>query len=170
MTTTRPSFYAATTTLDPEERYWRFLFDGTNFEAIELGELVLGQSRTLTRPSFQPGSTQQFMQPRIMNTSLSGQNHVSNLSDDQNRALELDFIFLTEAQKDEMRDQVLVRSGYGKDPLIIVPDSNDTKTVIYGRYHEESWEYQRNIGGTETLGIYRCHLSVIEDPFSIGVS
>ncbi|MHA1952262.1 MAG: hypothetical protein ACW987_20690, partial [Candidatus Thorarchaeota archaeon] len=35
MTTTRPSFYAATTTLDPEERYWRFLFDGTNFEAIE---------------------------------------------------------------------------------------------------------------------------------------
>ncbi len=161
MTIARPSFYNRIgSTID--ERYWRFLAEGTNFEPIKYGELVLGQALTLT-PSMR-SETVTERQPRTATTGSSGQMSVVNLTEDPSREFDLDFLCLSESQKDEIRDELLLRSGYGKDPLIVVPDTDD-EIVIYGRYGGAQWDYSR-VGPT----IKRTKVRIVEDPFSVRVA
>lgn len=165
MTIARPTFWKSFTEVG--ERYWRFKADGLNPLQGKYGELVLGQYGTLS-PDFLPGSEMRFRYPRTREEAENTQIRVINLSNDPIREYMLEFYAITEAQKEAFRQEIVIRSELGKDPLIIVPDNN-SEDVIYGKMIDEYWGYNRQAFGSEPKGSYVYTIRIREDPLDLEI-
>lgn len=161
-TTTRPAMYLSLGSVITD-RYWRLNFSGTNFDPISIGEWILGVKQTLARTQ-RWGETTKFIQPQIRSTSLAGQLFVKSLTDFERREWDADFLSITVAQRDEIQQQLVIRSQFGQFPVVIVPDSTDD-VVIHGHLMADS-EYSRERGVTTR---WPTDLKVIESAYSISV-
>jgi hypothetical protein len=161
-TVARPSFYTSLSTLI-DRRYWRLDAIGTNYEPLSYGLWVLSQRRTLTR-DHRWGEVTRFQQPQIRDISgLTGQVRARSLTMDEARRWTADYQALTTAQRDEVHKELMVRSKWGEDPVIVVPLSTED-VVIHGRV-ENAWEYTR-----DPATIWPMEIKVMEDAYAISVA
>jgi len=111
MTPRFPAFYSALEMLTTD-RYFRFLEEGTHFEAGEIGELVLGQKRVIPNGIAVPD-----MVPR---SGLIGESRpVSSRSDE---SMSFPVTMLMEKEEwEEFRIRVGSGSRWGGVPSIIAP-------------------------------------------------
>ena len=141
------------------ERHFRMQYQGTNYEPIENGELVVTQIRTLQRKP-QWGFPTRLDRPQVEAPDRLGRGRVLNLTEQESERITFQFLAISEAERDEMKNELVFRSGQGRDPVIVVPV--DTKAdVIYGRIGR-TFEFT-----TEPLFGYG--LEVLEETFPVRV-
>ena len=139
------------------DRYFRMQYPGTNYEPIENGELVVAQIRTLQRKP-QSGFPTRLDRPQVEAPDRLGRGRVLNLTEQESERITFQFLAISEAERDEMKNELVFRSGQGRDPVIVVPV--DTKPdVIYGRIGR-TFEFT-----TEPLFGYG--LEVLEETFPV---
>ena len=140
-------------------RYLRMQYTGTSYEPIENGELVVTQIRTLQRKP-QWGFPTRLDRPQVEAPDRLGRGRVLNLTEQESERITFQFLAISEAERDEMKNELVFRSGQGRDPVIVVPV--DTKAdVIYGRIGR-TFEFT-----TEPLFGYG--LEVLEETFPVRV-
>ncbi len=144
--------------------YWGLSFVGTNANPIIVGKWVLGVESSLTEEqlsSWSIGYEQAQVSPRP--------GVPINLADQQRRSLDMSFIAKSDAAVDEVVT-MLRDSKYGAEPLVIVPDSNES-SVYYGRV-PSTHSIQRTSGGQENSArsLYRYSLRLEEDPLPVVVN
>lgn len=124
------SFYYTFSTL--YKRWWRLYWDGTNRETMWIGEMVLGQARTCATSPLYAGSSFDAQIPGVR--SQGPQGRVMNYRMAMNAALGADLKFLaaSRATLDELIEGIWQRSGQGRYPVVMVPDTNKPD-VIFGR-------------------------------------
>ena len=139
------------------ERHFRVQYTGTNYEPIENGELVVTQIRTLQRKPHS-GFPTRLDRPQVEAPDRLGRGRVLNLTEQESERIVFQFLAISEAERDEMKNELVFRSGQGRDPVIVVPV--DTKPdVIYGRIGR-TFEFT-----TEPLFGYG--LEVLEETFPV---
>lgn len=151
----RDAFAMALTSGNRDRRYWRVKFSGTNSAAIELGELILTEYRTLSTAARYPLRISYLeRQSRAFGTAYS-------LSQRPERTLDLEYEHSTLADYQEMRDELLFRVRGRLYPIVIIPDDQvDSDIAVYGTC-ESAWEVAR------PQNLIRTHqLRVVELPFS----
>ena len=161
-----PSFYVVLTSAPTARRYWRFLFEGTNGTPIEVGEMVVGVAKTLTRAQ-QIDWSYDEIQPQSRTTGgLVPEVRAENLTDLPQRRLNLTFLAESYAQRDELRDEFIRASKYGAEPIVIIPDEND-ELVIHGRVPNRlTW---RRLPG-QSGGDHETTIAIDEDPFWLSLA
>ncbi len=151
MTKQTPAFFS--TFSSSSEQDWRLKFVGTNTNKIYIAKWILGVHTTLTPIQEYNWSLDYIMEQQQINNAIPGK----NLTETARRALDLSFNPTSASDRDEIltmhRD-----SKWGQEPLIIVPDSNDT-IVLYGRMNN-AWSY-RYPSGTH----FPNKVRITEDPF-----
>lgn len=161
-----PSFYFVLPSAPTARRYWRFLFEGTNGEPIEVGEMVMGVAKTLTRAQ-QIDWSFADIQPQIRSSgALVPQVRAENLTDHSQRRLNFTFLATSYAERNELRDEFLGASKRGAEPLIVIPDEDD-EIVIHGRAPNRiTWERLPGQSG----GDHQTTIAIDEDPFKLSLS
>jgi hypothetical protein len=160
MTKATPTFYTRLSS-PVSRRYWRTSFLGTNGNPISLGEVWLGLSASLTKIQRWEYRIE-VVRPQIRQSTPSGQIFATNRTGDRQRKATMEFFGSSESHKDEIEEDLLEASGWGNEPLIIVPDSGDD-IVIHGR-SGDTWGYKR-VATPASGGGYIYGLNVMEDPF-----
>lgn len=147
-------------------RYWRFKFNGTNGNPIEIGEVVIGVKKSLTRTQLIKWKIQ-VRQPQIR---VSGkgipQDLVSNLSDFQQRTITLTFLAENYTEINQIRDELFVGTKWGEEPIICIPDSTD-EIVIHGRV-AQNYTVSRIPGPSG--GYHKINVVIKEDPFAFALT
>lgn len=155
-----PSFYATFASFS--ERYVRTTFNGTNGSAIWLGEWVLGTSSTLTNAQLAEWSIDYVMPQMRQTGELVPDVLATNLVDLHQRRLNLSFVAESFSERNEI-DNLFINSGFGAEPFICVPDTDDV-IVIHGRLpNQYTWERIPGPSG----GYHRTSFAIDEDPFPI---
>lgn len=158
MTPHQPAFY--TTFTEQLYRYWRFQCRPDSLELIWIGEWVLGHYNTLGQ-TMKWGWSVQVRQPQTrVAMSPSGQLYSRREAYRPSRDLVMEFMAETEADRDEVLEQVLEASEWADEPLIIVPDTSD-ELVVHGRVGE-TFPYTNDEGPTWGYGV-----TVHEDAFPV---
>ena len=140
-------------------RYLRMQYTGTNYKPIENGELVVAQIRTLQRKPHW-GFPTRLDRPQVEAPDRLGRGRVLNLTEQESERITFQFLAISEAERDEMKNELVFRSGQGRDPVIVVPD--DTKPdVLYGRIGR-AFEFT-----TQPAGAFGYGLEVLEEPFPV---
>ena len=142
-------------------RHLRMQYAGTNFEPIENGELVVTQIRTLQRKP-QWGFPTRLDRPQVEAPDRLGRGRVLNLTGQESERVAFQFSVSSKAERDEMKNELVVRSGQGRDPVIVVPDDTEAD-VIYGRIGR-AFEFT-----TEPVGTFGYGLEVLEETFPVRV-
>ncbi len=145
-------------------RYWRLRFNGTNGSPIEIGEVVIGVLQRLTGTHLISWSYDEEMPQSRQTGKDVTQVFAVNLSDYQQRHVNLSFFAETYAERNEIRD-MLVDTKFGEEPLIIIPDPSD-EIIIHGRVSKRiTWERVPVSSGTA----FRTSITVEEDPFWVAL-
>ena len=112
----------------------------------------MGYAETLGRKQ-EFGWEDAHSQPQVRMESLSGDEYVENRGPYPLRRLKLPLKHLSLAQRDEVKHEILGRSGFGATPVIVVPVDTEPD-VIFGRA-EKDWALLRkwNVISTETLSL-----------------
>lgn len=141
-----------------DERYAGLLLQGTNHEAIEASELVIGDIlATTSHPDM--GYEIGHLADVITNESPSGEKFAAARSQYLRRTLGMRLAHRADADFREFRDEVFGRALGPVNPLVVVPDS-DKPEVIHGRI-DRQWKVRRSF-----LDYYdENDLVVAEDPF-----
>lgn len=135
--TKRPNAFHAKLSGNVDRRYTRLKLAGTQLSlATHIGEVVVGQSRMLTRAQnygwrFVP------RRPQVRSTGRTGEVHAYRLTEGQPKLLEMSFLFTTQAEMTEVEDEVFERTLGGVYPLVMLPDDSDPRVVVHGRILEE---------------------------------
>ncbi|NIO41042.1 MAG: hypothetical protein GTO41_13240, partial [Burkholderiales bacterium] len=125
-----PTFYTHLTS-PVNRRYWKVSFIGTNGSPIELGEIVLGEASVFTNNQ-RPQWETQYRRRQIRNTTRAGEVHVYNITDQEERIVQLTYRPDSSAAFEEVRDDIYQGTNGGATPFVIVPDG-DREEVIHGR-------------------------------------
>jgi len=166
MTKATPTFF--TSFASTSFRYWRLKFVGTNTASpapIAIGEWVLGVKATLSDPKLVSYSYEDIMPQSRQTGKDIPQVFAVNLADLRQRSCSLTFVAKSYAGRDELRDNLLVASKFGQEPLIFVPDANDS-IVIHGRM-PDSIKWKSRTGGGTSGGLHETTFTIEEDPFSV---
>lgn len=155
-TVASPTFYA--TFASASERYWRFLFEGTNGSALYFGGLSLGAASTLTR-TYRPNWSVNYAMPQA--TGPSGAR--ANRSLFPRRSVSLPFVNTTEAQKAEVL-AMMTDCKWGEEPVVCSPNDPDENFALYARPTGE-WGYQRGVGSVDDTWQHTVDLA--EDRFPV---
>lgn len=162
MTVSRPSFFEKLGDR-VTDRFYRILNEGTNFEAIKNGELVLAQYQTLTGTVLATSSpTTDYTQNQSRTVMPSGEIYARKLSDDKSRSKRFGYFAESTVMQAEIHE-IYERSNHGVDPIVFVPV--DTGSVaLYGKLAKpvlrETKKYQH----------YFYDLEIIESPFALSVA
>lgn len=116
------------------DRYARLIQTTENFEGpASIGELVIGRVLELETGQELP-RVSQYAMPSVETVRPSGGLRQANYSDWIPRRFPMKFYHETSAFGEFWRE-VIVRSRFGADPVIIVPDKNETTKsgVMFGR-------------------------------------
>lgn len=141
LTMRRGRFYAVTPSKAlVYRRFFRYRLSGTPAATKpQTGELVVGQVVTLSRAPRHPNSagwTFREILPQVRNETVKGNELVYPETQDPREEAVIPFRHLTEAQIQELREELFLRTAHGKHPAVIIPD--DTKPrVLFGRIRNE---------------------------------
>lgn len=125
-TVARPHFYGEPSAM-VTERYLRFNFAGTNHTPIALTELVAGQKVTGQTHLLTPFTGSASM-ANTAEESRAGQVFRKSLADNPREGVTLAFL-MTQAQYDTYREELLLATKYGQEPVVLVPD--DSSSDVY---------------------------------------
>ncbi len=127
MTRARPTFFSSLGSY-VDGRYARLKLDGANYAAIQIGELVLGQKRTVSKnPSFPYG--QGFEMIQLEAHDMGSTPYRVNLSPDELRSFNLRFSH-SASQRDDIQIQLCKRSNWGEKNVVLVPDTALTDVLL----------------------------------------
>lgn len=158
----KPTFFATITTA-VAFRYWRILFSGTNDDPIRVGQSAIGQARQLDRNPFQRGFQVNELQPqRTAETVHSGEQWRTNLTDLHQRMIRLRFRWCDTAL-DQLRDEIMLRTRRGLDPMFIVADDSKKLLATHARVANE-FQYRR-----VALDVEEGDLIITESPFGMSI-
>lgn len=130
LTIRRPSFFGVLA-IPVNRRYWRLKAAGTNLSTPWYGELVLGYAETIQRgPKY--GWVGTKSQPQARYKVPGGATTVYNQTANAIPTLKLSFRDTSEASYLELSQEILDRTGRGRDPVIVVPSDAET-AIIHGR-------------------------------------
>jgi hypothetical protein len=148
----QPAFYDNTFSL-ASYRYWKLLTTSQDVgDPIWMGEWALGAFTNLGE-AMRWGWQLVHRQPRTdVRMSPSGQLYTRREAYRPSRNLVMSFIASTEADRDEVLEEVRQASEQGDEPVIMVPDTTD-KVVIHGRVSESSFPVSHDPGPTWTYGM-----------------
>lgn len=134
-------------------RYWKLLTTSQSVgDPIWIGEWTLGSFANLGE-AMRWGWQLVHRQPRTdVRMSPSGQLYSRREAYRPSRNLVMSFIASTEADRDEMLEEVRQASEQGDEPVIMVPDINDV-VVIHGRVSESSFPVSHDPGPTWAYGM-----------------
>jgi hypothetical protein len=158
MTRSDPSFYTRLPS-PVNRRYWRLKFVGNNtVGAIKLGEVVVGLASVVNvDPTIAGGIDTAHERPQIRQRTRSGDTQVYNLTDFEQRTVEIEFRS-TRTNLEQIRDSIFRATGWGATPLVFVPDST-LPTVLFCKIPGR-WSDMR-----ELSDLYKYGLSLEELPF-----
>jgi hypothetical protein len=141
------------------------LYDGTNYEAIKTGELVLGQYETLSRGiRAATGLTTTYAQPQSRTVMPSGQVIATRLSEDKSRIKTFEHIATSVSEQTEIH-ALYERCNHGADPIVFVPMDDDAG-VLFGHMEKPALVETRRAALTD---YYIYEIGVIESPFALSV-
>lgn len=126
----RPSFYDLLAAMETK-RYAKFVAAGTNWQAIEIGALVLGQKKTLAQAQRIPYTIDPRLE-QIQVTSMGGHTSKTALAEDESETLRLNFRLST-TDYETFRDEIQRRTKQGSSSGVIVSDDINGK-VHYGKF------------------------------------
>lgn len=159
----QPSFYGVTDTI--YRRWIQFTLSGTPYaDAASIGELVLGQTQTLTTDARHPAVADWqwgFFRPQVRNRRLDGGERPFNLNDHPQRTLRLPYQQTSDASFGQFRQEITRRCQDGAEPIVIVPDDSKPD-VIFGRIPGEWSDRQGSL-----LSVHATELVVTESPFGL---
>jgi hypothetical protein len=159
---TQPAFYMLLAA-PVYKRYWRLSLPAANSSAVEIGELVIGQTYSLLQaPTY--GAELGFMRDDVATESGAGEQHVYARTKQARRTLGLKFRFDSETKYRAARDEIFRRSGGRVNPLVIIPDTT-LPDVIFGRI-DKSWKVTRSLAAYYDQN----DLTVLESAFPIATN
>ena len=126
MTIARGLFYSTFTMAYTSP--WRVSVDGTNWTTPVIGELVLGQYQSTSKPQWD--LSVEYDMPGIVNT-YQGRTSTYNFTKDPIESLVMTTRSPTEALAKEIIQSLWLRSGRGRYPSIIIPSDAETR-MYYG--------------------------------------
>ncbi len=132
-----PTFFLKIATLQ-KNRYWRVpQFTGTQSTvtgALEVGLCFLGQVISLLGAPSQPGlEIAEILPQERAESRLSRKQWRLRHAKHEQRLIQLQFELLTDARETEFRDEVLKRTEYGVQPMVMVIRSDEADKCIHGR-------------------------------------
>jgi hypothetical protein len=149
----QPTFYGLLSSV-VYRRYWRVSLSGgtSSTPAMHVGEWGLGQGlRLATNPEYPLTLHHEMRQVRTPT-------QVINLEDWPRRVWSAPHSTSGTAEYQEIREEIFARTGFGKEPLILIPKSDDAEVCLYGRVRP-TWDPQESI-----LNIREFPLEVEELP------
>ena len=132
-----PTFFLKIATMQ-FERHWRVpQFTGTQSTvtgALEVGLCFLGQVISLLGAPSQPGlEIAEILPQERAESRLSAKQWRLRHAKHEQRVVQLQFENLTDARETEFRDEVLKRTEYGVQPMVMVIQSDEADKCIHGR-------------------------------------
>jgi hypothetical protein len=125
------------------KRWSRISLPGTPYAQTYLGELVIGyfaEARRGARFGFTAG--QRF--PQVRSAAPSGAESVYQVTTQYLQDLDLDFISTETADFAELLEEWFVRTGGGADPMVVILDDTDPRSLVGGRL-EADFNAQRQM-------------------------
>jgi hypothetical protein len=108
-------------------RYMRVKYVGTNYEPIRIGELIVGQALALSKKFRQPlDVTHDWLQVEADGPWRAV------LADEPTRTFEADISWMTTAQWEQWRDEVLLVTQHGRWPVLLVVLDDEGDGACYG--------------------------------------
>jgi hypothetical protein len=162
-----PAFYARLGS-PVSHQFWRFVFEGTNGNPIEVGEISLGLAGTPTTrmPRHERDMTERRRQ--IRNRTRGGQLTVVNLTKFSEK--EWDFTFRGSFDDvEDLRDNLWAQSQHGGDPVVIVPDLARPE-VSYGTLAEEFSVPRLYANTNSSQELYDYSLTLEESAFGVTIT
>jgi hypothetical protein len=148
-------------------RYARIKFVGTNGNPIQIGELVFGLTATPTKNPT-PASEETERRRQIRNQTSAGEVSVINLTDFPEREKSLRFRG-TKSELDDLRENIWEATNHGADPLVIVPNDDETE-VLHGRFLNDMGIRRITRIGLSTTWFYEWSIDFRESSFGVTVS
>lgn len=120
-------------------RYVRVFTNGV-VGNVAIGELIIGQSQTLSFGLQHPGQQAweiSYKQPQIRNTTPAGMSFINNLSSQPLRTMKIPMQAASEAERTQILYDLYARSGFGRYPSLVIPEDTES-TIIFGRLAGEA--------------------------------
>lgn len=161
------AFYG-TTASDIRTRFYRLFISAAAPPAAPLiGAIAIGHAGTLTRGGVHPAEASwqwEHVMPQISIGARNGDVYRTNLAYHQARSVVIPFLHTTESEWLEVQREIGERSGWGRDPVVLVDDS-DSDRVIHGRLVEPRLRASRV--HSSAAWVSESALTVIEDPMFV---
>jgi hypothetical protein len=141
-------------------RYWRLLLVEETGLTPYLGAWSMGHYNTLAQ-FYRWGFGTSFIQPQVREQTPSGRLISRRRTSDPHRRYALSFMAETEAARDEVLEDMFEASGWGDEPLIVVPDTDGDGAVLQTRV-EDVFEYVTEPGTT-----WDYNVVLAEDPYPV---
>lgn len=157
LTMKQPAFYGYLSTAKTY-RYWRLKTTGTNTSKLWVQKLFLGYFETMTR-SQRYGWTLRWLGDQSRSEAPGGQQWIHARGVWKRRGLALPFGQASDAEFDEIREEIMVKTEHGRYPMVIIP-KHSAHYVMHGHVDE-------SIDARMGYNLFETEVPFVEDPFVV---